>query len=217
MTREMTPAMSTALQAPVLRPVLIGYLDILSDPISMWTGAGFFQPSGSPDEILNGKTFFPDQSFADVSDIKEDQGIGGPVSIILKANNLDEDAMRQFVRDKRQWRGRNAYLWMGLFNEAMNAVLEYPVRIKTGIMTRVVINRTDTEVALELTVDVDLQNAKASPFRWTDHPRIFEDDTFSSFVGKLANKPSGLERPNSATRPGGWDSAYDRDQAWQKL
>lgn len=201
MSRELTSAMQTALNQPTIRPVLIAYLDILSDPISMWTGAGTFQPTGSADAVLNGKTFHPDQSFADVSDIVEDQGIGGPVTLVLKANDLDEDALRQIVRDRREWRGRAAYLWLGLLNESLNAVHADPVRIKTGVMTRVVVNRSYGNVNLEITVDLDLQNARSAPFRLLDHQRIHAGDTFSSFMIELANKPSGLERSRPTQLP----------------
>lgn len=217
--RDMTIEMAEGVSQPIFRPVVLGYLDILGDPISMWTGAGYFQPTGSDDEILNGKTFFSAQAFVEISDIKEDQGIGGPVSIVLKANDIDEDSLRQFVRDKRKWRGRNAYLWMGLFNETMNGVLPYPIRIKTGIMTRVLVNRTSSEVLLELTVDVDLQNAKASPFRWVDQSRVYEADKFASFVASLGNKPGGLERPSVAApalskSTGIYGDNYNREQDW---
>lgn len=209
MSRDLTTTMATAVAQPVIRPVLIAYLDIASDPISMWTGAGTFAPSGSPDAVLNGKMFYPDQSFIDMSDIIEDQGIGGPVTIILKANDLDEDALRQIVRDRRAWRGRSAYMWLGLLNENLNAVLEYPVRIKTGIMTRVVVTRSYGNVNLEITIDADLQNARSAPYRILDHQRIFAGDTFSAFIIELGNKPAGLERPSGTVATA--TAAGDRD------
>ena len=219
MTRPMTSAMGIALSEQVIRPVLIAYLDIASDPIAMWTGAGTFQPSGSPDSVLNGKSFFSSQSFADVSDIKEDQGIGGPVTLILKAEALDQDALRQLVRDRREWRGRPAYLWLGLFNESLNAVLEYPIRIKTGIMTSVTVTRSTSEVYIQMVIDADLQNAKTAPFRLLDHGRVWPSDTFSSFIIELSNKPAGLERPAAVSKSDSYGSetseAYIRDQMWQ--
>lgn len=211
MSRDLTAAMATAIEQPVIRPVLIAFLDIASDPISMWTGAGTFVPTGSDDAVLNGKTFFPDQSFIDVSEIVEDQGIGGPVTLILKANDLDEDSLRQIVRDRQEWRGRRAFMWLGLLNEDLNAVLEYPVRIKSGIMTRVVVSRSYGGVSLEITVDEDLQNAASAPFRLLDHQRIFAGDTFSSFIIELGNKPAGLERPSGTVATA--KAAGDRDSA----
>lgn len=196
MSRDLTATMQTALAQPTIRPVLIAYLDIATDPISMWTGAGTFAPTGSGDAILNGKTFYATQSFVDSSDIVEDQGIGGPVTVVLKANNLDEDALRQISRDRDAWRGRAAYIWLGLLNETLNAVHADPVRIKTGIMTQVIVTRSFSEVQIQLTIDVDVSNARSAPFRLLDHQRIHPGDTFSSFVIELSNKPSGLERSN---------------------
>lgn len=199
MSRDLTASMLSAIEAPVIRPVLIAYLDIASDPIAMWTGAGTFQPTGSADAVLNGKSFSPASAFADMSEILENEGIGGPITVILRGHSLDADALRQIVRDRRQWRGRKAYFWLGLLNEQLNAVYEYPVRIKTGIMTRVVVSRGTDDVSIELTVDEDLQNAKTAAFRLTDHARIHSGDTFSAFVIELANKPGGLERTNPVT------------------
>ena len=194
MTRPMTTAMSTALNQQVIRPVLIAFMDIASDPITMWTGPGAFAPTGSGDSVLDGKTFLPAESVADVSDIQEDQGIGGPVTILLKANDLDTDALRQFVRDRSAWRGRPAYLWMGLFDSTAVAVISSPIRIKTGIMTRVSVVRSEQDVYIELIIDADLQNARSAKFELIDHQRIYPDDRFSAFILELANKPSGLER-----------------------
>jgi hypothetical protein len=193
MSRDLTVAMQGALQDPVIRPVLIAYLDIDSDPISMWTGAGTFMPTGSGDSVLNGKTFYAAQSFVDVSDIVEDQGIGGPVTIILKAESLDQDALRQIARDRAAWRGRPAYLWMGLLDTDLKSVYADPVRIKTGVMTSVVVNRSYSDVSIQLTIDVDIGNARSAPFRLLDHQRIHSGDTFSSFIIELSNKPAGLE------------------------
>ena len=201
MTRPMTAAMQTALNQQVIRPVLIAFMDIVSDPITMWTGPGAFAPTGSGDSVLDGKTFLSAESVADVSDIQEDQGIGGPVTILLKANNLNQDALRQFVRDRRAWRGRPAYLWMGLFDSTAVGVIASPIRIKTGIMARVSIVRSTESVFIELVIDSDLQNARSAKFELIDHQRIYSNDRFSSFILELANKPAGLERPRSTQGP----------------
>jgi hypothetical protein len=210
MTRPMSTAMQNALNAQVIRPVLIAFMDIASDPITMWTGPGAFAPTGSGDSVLDGKTFLSAESVADVSDIQEDQGIGGPVTILLKANDLDADALRQFVKDRRAWRGRPAYLWMGLFDSTAVAVISSPIRIKTGIMTRVSVVRSTEDVFIELVIDSDLQNARSAKFEWIDHQRVYPDDRFSSFILELANKPAGLER-SRAVEPAYWDREFDSD------
>lgn len=210
--------MQDAIEAPVIRPVLIAYLDIASDPIAMWTGVGTFQPVGSPDAALNGKSFLPENAFADMSEVLENDGIGGPITIVLQGHSLDEAALRQIVRDRRQWRGRKAFVWLGLMNEQLNAVYEWPVRIKTGIMASVQVRRGTDDVSIELVVDEDLQNAKTAAFRLTDHARIHDGDTFSSFVTELANKPNGLERPRTVAGVADYEmsEAYKRDNLWDR-
>ena len=212
MSRDLTSSMQTAIESPVIRPVALAYLDIASDPIAMWTGPGPFQPTGSPDGVLNAKTFQPSAAFADMSEIQEDEGIGGPVTILLQGSSLDEPALRQLVRDKRQWRGRRAYIWLGYLNENLYAVHEWPVRIKTGIMVAAEVRRGTEEVSIQLVIDEDMQNAKTAAFRITDHARIHPTDTFSSFVTELANKPNGLERPRSSSGV----SDYDMNEAWRR-
>lgn len=112
--RDITTGMSNALQHRVVRPVLIGRLDIATDPITGWLGPGVFAPTGTGDDALDGQSFDPMGPFVGMDDIQEDQGIGGPVTLSLAGHDLDEALLRQIVRDKRTWRGRDAWLWLGL-------------------------------------------------------------------------------------------------------
>lgn len=194
MARDLTPTAAQALQENVVRPVLIGRLDFLGDPVYSWTGPGLFVPSGSGDSALDGNSYDPAEAFIDISAITENQGIGGPVTITAKAHLRDEPLLRQLVRDRRAWRGRPAYLWLGLLNSDENAVLNYPTRIKTGVMTNMLITRDAETASVQITVDTDLGNARSAEFRWLDHARYHPSDTWSSYILKLANKPLGVER-----------------------
>lgn len=186
--------MQAAVQLKTFRPVVIAYLDILGDPIAMWTGNGDFAPSGGADPVLNGKVYYRSESFANISEIQQDESIGAPVVITLKANDLDESALRQVVRDKRRWLGRKAYVWLGIFDEDGKTVLSEPFRIKTGILTEAQIIRSTGEAALQFSIDSDLQNARSAALRYVEHQNIFEGDTFSAYMVDLANKPGGFIR-----------------------
>lgn len=192
--RDLTTQMQTGLQQRVVRPVLIGKLDIENDPVAAWTGHGLFAPSSSGDSELNGTTFDDAESFVSISDIKEDRGIGGPVTLTAMGHDLDEDLLRQVVRDKRAWRGKDAFLWLGLFDTDEVSVIADPVRIKTGVMTKMKVSRRDKNSVVEITIDADVRNANNAPFRWLDHTRIWSSDTLTTFMITLANKPGGLER-----------------------
>jgi hypothetical protein len=195
--------MQTALVADTIRPVLIGYLGITSDPLVAWTGPGVFAPTGTADDALNGQTFLPLAPFVKMSNIVEDQSIGGPVTLTVSGQDLDDVALRQVVRDKRAWRGKPAYLWLGLLNSNEYAVIADPVRIKTGVMTGMVVSRRVEEHTVSVEIDRDLGNARSAPFRWVDHTRLFPNDTGTTYVRKLANKPEGLTSSdiNSYTVP----------------
>lgn len=205
MSRTLSAGMQTGLIARAVRPVLIGRLDILDDPVLAWTGPGIFAPSGTGDSALDGQTFMPSAAFVNLSAVSEDQSIGGPVTLTATAHRDDEPLLRQVVRDRRSWRGRPAYLWLGLLTEDEDAVIAHPVRIKTGVMSTMILNREADTVGIDVVIDVDLGNARSAPFRWVDHQRIHPADTFSTFVTKLANKPQGFSStsPQFNQSPGG--------------
>jgi hypothetical protein len=195
--------MSTGLAERVVRPVLLGRLDIATDPLVAWTGPGVFAPTGTGDTALDGEIFATMAPIMALTNISEDQGIGGPVTITLTGHDLDEDLLRQIVRDTRQWRGRGAWLWSGLLMSNEASVIADPIRIKTGVMTSIKIYRDKNNAGVAVTIDKDIGFAKSAPFRWLDHARFWSTDTFSSFIVKLANKPQGFE--TGGYRPRGWE------------
>lgn len=200
--RDLTSGMVTGLEAGTVRPVLLGRFDILTDPLVAWTGYGPFAPTGTGDSALDGQTFFAMAPFMELSAIKEDQGIGGPTTITISGHDLDEELLRQIIRDKRQWRGRKAWLWLGLLNADEATVIASPARIKTGVMTQMVTSRDGEEASVTVTIDQDLGRAQGSFFRWLDHTRIFPTDTWSTFIVQLANQPGGFADSEVYDRPG---------------
>lgn len=190
--RDITVGVVNSLSSGVVRPVLLGYLDIKDDPISAWTGPGVLAPAGSDDAVLNGQTFMPLAPFVNLSDIAEDRGIGGPATLTVTGHELDSPILQQAIADKRTWRGRRAYLWLGLMNDDEFTVVADPFRIKAGVMTKMSINRTADKATVDVIIDRDLGNASAAPYRWVDHVRLWPGDKFSAFVTKLANKPQGF-------------------------
>lgn len=191
--REMHANQAAAYQQKTVRPVLIGRFDILSDPVIAWTGPGTFMPVGTGDAAMDGQVFEPLAPIVDISPIDEDMGIGGPVVVTLTGHDLDQDILRQVIRDKRQWRGRKAWIWEGLIDVDEHSVIQNPVRLKTGFMTQIRTRRDKDTAEVMVTVDRDLGNARSAPYRWVDHAQRYSGDTFSNYIVKLANKPRGLE------------------------
>ena len=218
--RDLTAGMVSGFTAGVIRPVLIGRFDIVSDPLTAWTGPGTLAPSGTGDAQLNGQVFVNVAPFIELSDVQEDQGIGGPVQITVSGHDLDEDLLRQVVRDQRVWRGQPAYLWIGLLNADEATVISDPVRNKTGVMTNMMVNRQRETAEVVVTIDADLGKARDAPWRWTDHALIYPADTWSTYIMALYNQPEGITDspikgagpndplPGGRTLPGREDTNY---------
>ncbi len=191
--RVLHASTSTALGLDQVHPVLIARLDILTDPLTVWTGPGTFAPSGTGDTALDGQIFTGLAPLANISDIIEDRGVGSPTTLEVSGHDLDEDLLRQVVRDKREWRARRAYLWMGLLDTDQFAVIDDPVRIKTGIMTSMQTLRDAETSKVTATIDRDLGRARGAVFRWIDLPQFVSADKFSQFIARLANKSTNFE------------------------
>lgn len=202
--RDLTTQMQTALAAQTVRPVLIARFDILSDPLTAWTGPGTFAPTGTGDTALDNQIFVNAAPFIEMSEITEDQRIGGAVTLGVSGHDLDEDLLRQVLRDKRQWRGRRAWLWMGLLASDEHVVITNPMRVKTGVMTAMNVERDAESSLVQVIIDKDLGRAQSAPFRWIDHPRLFPNDTWSTFIVDLFNQPGGItDRPLGGGYGGG--------------
>ncbi|MFW6198567.1 MAG: hypothetical protein ACOC5E_01960 [Acidobacteriota bacterium] len=186
------PEMQSALEERVLRPVLIGRLEIEDDPVRAWTGPGLFQPQGTGDDALDGVTFDPISPPQSISEVQEDQGIGGPVTITMDAHDLDQAVLRQLVRDRRLYKGRPAWLWLGLLDEQQEAVVPDPVRLKTGVITEITTSRQQDQAVAEIEIDEDLGQASGRRTRLTDHRQFWPSDTFSLFVISLLNSRQGI-------------------------
>lgn len=187
-----TTEMQTGLEDRVIRPVLIGRLDIDGDPVKAWNGPGLFAPSGSGDLALDGQIFDPEEAPVDISDIVDNQGIGEAVTITMAANDLDQDVLRQLVRDRRAYIGKKAWLWFGLLEADEASVIPYPERIKTGVIASMTLQRDKDKEIVEVVIDEDIGGSRSNELRIIDHTRFWTDDTFSSYVHKLVNRPTGI-------------------------
>jgi len=194
---NVTANMASALSGNIIRPCLVAYLDIDTDPVSAWTGPGIFAPTGTADSVLNNKTFQPLAPVVSMSPIVEDQAMGGAVTLTLTGHDLDSEALSQVVKNKYAWRGKDAYLWLALLDTDEGSVIDDPVRIKTGLMVQMAVMRRAESAVVRCTIDVDLGNARAAPYRYQDHSRLHAGDTFGAYMVALANKPGGFEAGGS--------------------
>jgi hypothetical protein len=207
--------MSAGLAQQTVHPVLIARFDILSDPLTCWTGPGVFAPSSTGDTAMDGQIFAGLPPLMGIGDIVEDFGPGGPTTITIAGHQLDQVLLKQVVRDRREWRGRKAWMWMGLLDSDNKTVLTNPVRIKTGIMASMTTIRNSDTYEVQVTIDRDLGRAQGSVFRLMDHIRFYPSDKFSTWLPLMANQSENFaiksiyKGTGSYLRRPEWDGAID--------
>jgi hypothetical protein len=198
-------ALADVLAAATVRPVVVGWLDFADDPQRGWDGPGTLMPTGTGDDDLDGETFLSAAGAIEISDIKQDQGIGGPVTITFAAGEMeDESIVTQLIVDRRAYLGRRAKFWRMFLNAGESAVLpEYDVLFNGVMVAANTDRRTGAAATIAVTCDQDLQKARTAPLRLIEHQVFYAGDTASSFINDLARGPvAGASfTPNAPSTP----------------
>jgi len=145
-------AAQAAIAADVIRPVFVGFLDILGDPIRVTTAPYSVQFSGTGDADLDGQTFSAvDPTWISISPVSNQEGGAGTVTATLSGLiGVDSDLLNQ-IGNKANWQGRTARLWQMMYNAGLQRVGNvWPYY--TGYMNvpRIVGNATQQTIILEI-------------------------------------------------------------------
>ena len=190
----------TRLQDSTLRVAWAVDLDIDQDPISVWTGPGVFAPAGTTDAALNGKAFdsvgaAPILAVGPVTD--DDNGVS-PLTLAIGGADLNTEGMLQFIRDRRAYQSRDAYVWFCLLDENYtNAEAE---RYYTGSMSVSRFQDGD-EPVLSLTIDRDMRVVRTPPRKLSRQSEIWPGDTFADFIVASANGDADRSAPTQTVIP----------------
>jgi len=184
----------TRAQDTTLRVAWAVHLDIDQDPISVWTGPGVFAPSGTADSALNGKVFesIGSAAIVTIGPVTDDDKGVSPLTMALGGADIDADGARQFIRDRRAYQGRDAYVWFCLLNEQYTGA--EAERYYTGSMS-VVAFQDGEEPVLSLTIDRDLRLVRTPPRKLSRQKDIWPGDTFADWIVDAANGDSERESP----------------------
>lgn len=110
---------TAALGGAVVRPAFLCWLDIIGDPVRATTWPVSLVMSGTGDPDLDGYTFSAvDPTMVDVSPVKYQEGGAESVSTSLSGLLLPDTDLLNIIGDESKWRGREARLWAGIYNEA---------------------------------------------------------------------------------------------------
>lgn len=107
-----------ALDAKLLRPAFIAYLDIVGDPVraTTWPADLTFAGTGDPD--LDGHTFMAlSGDIVEVGEVKFQEGGAETLTLSLSGLVLADNELLNLLNDESNWRGRVIRLWQAVYNE----------------------------------------------------------------------------------------------------
>lgn len=186
--RDLHASTAAALVQEVVYSAWLFRLDIEGDPVQIWTGPRDITPTGTADAALNNILFEGMGNIGDIGQIVD--GKGGSQALVLKLPgvNLEDDVLKQVVKDKRRWQFRQAWVWIAALDAGYQIVGE-PFRVKTGRMDRMNVGKSRGVSYVSLTVEShqayasEVSNAKYSELKDFD-----PTDTSQNYVHDLANR-----------------------------
>lgn len=147
------PTASAALDAQVIKPVFLVYLDFVGGAVRANTSGADLTPSGTPYPEMNGQNFLGiAANLLDVSPVSYAPGGSKSVSITLSGIPEVDEATLDLLDDPDNWRARDAMIWRVIRNAANVQQGAYH-RYYTGKMTQVRHKGSVQEQTLTVTVE----------------------------------------------------------------
>jgi hypothetical protein len=141
MPRTMTPAMATALCAPVVRPALLASLVFASSTVYVWTGLGSLTWSGM--------TFTGVGDFASVSTLSEDSSVEAQ-GVTVALSGIPSDMMTDVLEETRIL--GTVQIWLALYDDSNN-LIENPIMSYQGKMDAPTMNDDGQTCTTSITVE----------------------------------------------------------------
>lgn len=188
MSRELHPATSAAVGEDVVYEGWFIRLDILGDPVIIWTGLQdkAFGP-GQADAALNNLTFAGMGQLSGLGSIVDGRGGSQAVQLRLPGVDLNDEALRQVVFNKATWQRRQAWIWYATLDSNYNVVGEL-VRVKTGRMDKMVVRQDARQSFVQVTIESHQAYAgEVLNTKYSEQKEIDSTDVSQSYVHALAN------------------------------
>lgn len=201
-------AASAALHAQVIRPVWLGFLDFLTEPVRVNTSGASITFSGTGSSDLDGFTF--DGISADIVDISEiatsESGTESITATLSGITGLDDDMLAE-IDDATNWQGRTCQLWR-IIRNAANVQQGGVQHYYTGYMTDLEVNAAPDGQVITVTIEGYVSAFSAPSYRsYLDQARFDPDDQSARAAIAIANGTSGNSL-TSNTPVGGGGGSY---------
>lgn len=214
--RPLHPATAAAIGQNVVYEGWFIRLDIEDDPVQIWTGGYDVTFAGTDDAALNGIAFEGRGVIGGIGEIVDGAGGSQSVKLTLAGVDLEDEALKQVVFDKRRWKRRQAWLWVATLDENYQ-VVGTPFRVKTGRMDKMRVGQGRGQNYVEVTIESH-QGYSTQPTMtgYYEMAAVLDSaDQAEAFVHDLANRQAiigGTTANNAAVPPSGGSSVTSRDQ-----
>lgn len=191
MSRELHSATSNALSQDTVVEAWFLRLDILNDPIQIWTGTRdvtFTGATATGDGKLDGITFEGLGELGGIGQIVDGRGGSQAVQLTLPGVDLNDDALRQVVFNKNRWQRRQAWIWIATLDADYN-IIGKPFRVKTGRIDKMNVGQgRDGQNFVSVTVESHQAYAgQVLNTRYSEQRELDNTDTSQDYVHSLAN------------------------------
>lgn len=209
---------SAALDAQVIKPVFLGFIDFLNEPMRVNTSGADLTLTGTGEVDIDGLPFMGLR--ADVVDIGAVANkAGGTDSITIKLSGLpvlDADVLDE-IQDPANWRSREIRLWR-IIRNAANVQQGGVQHYYTGYMSNLTMPVTPEGQTIEVAVESYLAAfAPASNRSYLDQEKYDAGDLSARAAIAIGNNASGGSPAGSTFAPvggggGGGRSLFNNEQ-----
>lgn len=209
-----------ALNAPVVKPVYLGYLDFLGDPVRANSSGADLTPTGTGDSDLDGLLYTGiSADLVDISSVKARQGGSDSVTVTL-SGIPGLDGVMDVIGDRTKWQGRIARLWR-IIRNAANVQQGAIQHFYTGYMTAATIGAGADSQTVTITVETYLVAfRRASNRTYLSQKQFDSGDESAAAAIAIANGISGnpITRgtPTYPSVPidGGQNTRFENERPW---
>lgn len=178
-TRNLTPAMETAIGETVVKPVVLCELDFPSDAVYFWTGQGAI--------TWDSKTWDGAGRAANFSMFPETTD-GSSQGVQIDISGIDSGDINDITQD--QYQGAAVNIWIAMLNSS-GAVIGDPFKIFGGIIDTGEINDNGSTATISINAESKLINQiRRIQNRYTDQDqkRLYPGDKGFELIGKIQDK-----------------------------
>lgn len=210
MTRPLDTATAAAFQTSDLPLAFIVRLDILSDPLLIWSGLSdlVIGASAYGDTALDGATYTGTGNLVQIGNITDSLGGSDALEISLPGVDLTMPALKQLIYNRNRWQFRQAWVWMMVLDPVTYAIVGKPFRVFTGRMDQMPYSETKAGGVVKCRIEGQQSyGEQPSLTRYSENiSTVNSSDVSQNYVYSLANMTASLGTPSAkptTTYPGG--------------